>query len=126
MRKVFVGILHILINVIIQSLLWTLIIWYYDYNVIDCVVFGGMDLALIFMDYILCKIIICSTSVKTKHAWILHFLDLIIIAPILYIVIYQFLIKGVIEAKVLYPGLTVIIINSILVYERMQLFNCNP
>lgn len=126
MRKVFVGILHILINAIIQSLLWTLIIWYYDYNVIDCLAFGSMDLVLVFLDYILCKKIVCSTSIKTKHAWILHFFDLIIMAPILYIVIYHFLVNGAIEAKALYPGLTVIIINSILVFERIQLFNRNP
>lgn len=113
MKKVFVVVMHLLTIIITQDLLWTLIIWYYDYSLVDCLFYAVPCLILLPVDYLLEKRYYAKA--KPKHMWILHtIIDALFIIPSLFITTHEFF-------RVDIVGATVIIIDVLLIAKRILL-----
>ena len=89
--------IHITINIFIQAILWSMVIWYYDLSLRYYAMSCSLAAACIALDLLVCKIF------KAYPMGMLHLAGLIFVFPSFIFVIIQ-LIQGGIRPEILVVG----------------------
>lgn len=120
MRAFSVVLVHILTNVIIQASTLGLMIWYYDVNVSDIIIYCILCAVLLLADYLIGAAILRREKVIAKKS--LHFFDLILAFPGAWIAAQEIALHGVHMPKLSFCAIIfVFVFDALLVTERIAL-----
>lgn len=78
--------LHIILNVMLQSILWSWIIWYYDTSIATVVVNSIVAISIIGLDFVVVYILMRKNRWRTKNRILCHLPDLALIIPALIVI----------------------------------------
>lgn len=97
--------IHITINILIQAILWSLIIWYYDLSIRYYAMSCALTAVCIVLDLLVCKIF------KAYSLGMLHLAGLLFVLPSFIFVIIQ-VIQGCIRPEILVVGMLDVIVAA--------------
>lgn len=78
--------LHIILNVILQSILWSWTIWYYDTSITAVVIYTIVAFGIIGIDFVAIHFLIRKNTWSTKGRILCHLPDLVLIIPMLIVI----------------------------------------
>lgn len=120
MKAFFAVLVHIVTNVMLQASVLALMIWYYDVNVREIILSGVRCAVLLLADCLLSKAFLRREKVNTMK-W-LHFFDLILALPGMWIAAREIALRGVHMPKLsLCAVIFVYVVDALLVAERIAL-----
>lgn len=123
MKTLLIMIIHLSTNIIIQSFCISLFIWYYDTTPKTICVYLIVCFIVIIVDCLLSRMITKNLP-KTKWRWIIHTLDLVLAIPNIIIIIEECILEGLdMPYSYLWSIITVLIINTFLIMERLCICN---
>lgn len=102
---------HLIFGIFVQWLLWSLIIWRYDFGIWEYAFAYGLIMCLLLADYYIVSMTRVSSSL-----WWLHLVDLLLVVPSAQIAIVQ-LFQGASRFGIF----SVLLLDGIVIMERIVL-----
>lgn len=125
MKKILKTILmyatHLVTNLLIQVILMTMIIWYYDTSVGEFIICAIISLIFLSIDYVVNGVILGKMNSELLHKQKFHLIDLVIAIPNVWFASHLINAKPV--EKSITASMIVQIIIVLMVIERIVLIN---
>ena len=127
LNKILVHATHQVTNIILQTMLLPILIWYYDMSIKWYVLSSAACLALLIADHVITKMILQKACGKLQFTWWQQLLDFVFAVPSVLIVaaeIVQIIVTrhiGTPKINIIAGIVLVLIINYLLIVERLVL-----